>query len=417
MSRESVIQITCLYGPIIGAIILAIFKRPDKRSATGLLFGLCWVAALLPWLDLFAQSSSFWKYEVSGPRIGEMPLSLYFGWIIGWGMFAPLLAAILDGKLWLTAAIVALLDLRLMPELSPVIQLGPNWWVGELVMVAVLLLPSLWIAEATRKRTHTPIRAAMLVPAFGGIILGIPFLLLSSIPEAIDRFHPLWILAAVLASLPGLTAVRDLAQSGDGTPVPLDPPRHLVTHGIYGYCRNPMQGSMTALLLLESAYLSNIWPAVIAALGAIYSEGFARWSEQNDMNQRFGDSWETYHKTVRPWIPRWKPIAGTECELWIDLGCSPCSSINHWFENQKPIGLVLKDARDWPGEPLQRMTWRDPASGRMESGIGGAAMGFQHINLLWACLGWIISLPLISTLIQVCFDAAGAGPRPAGTRP
>lgn len=413
MNRDLVIQLACLYGPIIGAMMLAVIGRPNRKNAVGLLFSLCWVAALLPWLDYINQALGYWSYQSSGLRIGEMPLSLYLGWIVGWGVFAPLLNIILKGKLWLTAAIVATLDLRLMPELSPVVQLGAHWWIGELILVTTLLLPALWIAAATSTRSHTPLRAAMLVPAFGGIVLGIPLLLLSPIPEALDRFHPLWLLGALLISLPGITAVRDLALSGNGTPVPLDPPQRLVTHGTYSYCRNPMQVSMTGLLLFESAYLASFWPTVIALLGAIYSEGFARWSEEGDMRRRFGNSWSSYKQSVRSWIPRWKPITGDGCELWIDQGCTACSSIGEWFNHQDTRGLVLKDARDWPGETLHRMTWHHPTSGRIETGIGAAAMSFQHINLLWACLGWLISLPFISTLLQVCFDAAGAGPRPA----
>ena len=412
MNRETVIQFACLYGPIIGSTMLGLIARPNKRTATGLLFALCWVAALLPWADLAAQSAGYWSYGFSGPRIGEMPLSLYLGWIIGWGVFAPLLVSVLKGKLWIAVGIVAVLDLRLMPELTPVIQLGPNWWIGEIVFVTLLLLPALWLALTTEKRTHTPLRAAMLVPAFGGIVLGIPFILLCPFDEVIARYHPLWLIAAIAASIPGITAVRDLALSGDGTPVPLDPPRHLVTHGIYSYCRNPMQFSMTTLLLLQSAYLSNIWPAIIALLSAIYSEGFARWSEQHDMHQRFGKRWQQYRESVRPWIPRWKPAVEETCELWIDMGCSPCSLIGSWFEQQNTTGLILRDAREWPGKPLQRITWHHQSSGRTESGIRAAAMGFQHINLSWAILGWIISMPLISHLLQASFDAAGAGPRP-----
>lgn len=77
----------------------------------------------------------------------------------------------------------------------------------------------------------------MLVPAFGGIFLGIPLLVecgdLTSLLtrwQALPGILQVMFLVAVFAlSVPGLTAVRDLALSGDGTPVPLDPPRRLVT--------------------------------------------------------------------------------------------------------------------------------------------------------------------------------------------
>gem|GEM_PF-3610564 len=51
MSRELAIQTACLYGPIVFVLLLVAARRPTRRQALGALFGLLWVAALLPWLD------------------------------------------------------------------------------------------------------------------------------------------------------------------------------------------------------------------------------------------------------------------------------------------------------------------------------------------------------------------------------
>jgi protein-S-isoprenylcysteine O-methyltransferase Ste14 len=124
----------------------------------------------------------------------------------------------------------------------------------------------------------------MLVPAFGGIFVGIPMLVeCGDLAGLVERWELLsaikrgaFLTAGLVVSVPGLTAVRDLAMTGGGTPVPLDPPRRLVTHGVYAYLRNPMQWSMTALLLLEALFLRSPWPAVLAGLGVVYPEGLAR---------------------------------------------------------------------------------------------------------------------------------------------
>ena len=419
MSREGAIQLACLYGPLVSAGLLAWWRRPGKWLSVGLLFSLAWIAALLPWLDALARAAGLWEYHSQAPALAGMPLALYFGWIIAWGIFAPLLAHALGGRIWTTAAVMIALDLRVMPALRPILELHSRWWIGDFLIAASLLVPSLFIAKWTAARTQVGRRCAMLVPAFGGIFLGLPLLVecgnLSGLLGRWQAFagvqQTMLLTAGFAFSVLGLTAVRDLALSGGGTPVPLDPPRRLVTHGIYAFVRNPMQLSMTALLLLESLFLWNPWPAVLALIGIVYSEGLARWSENQDMRNRFGADWLRYHQAVRPWWPRWRPRIGEPGALWLDVGCGPCSEVARWFQHRQPHQLELHDANAWPGPPLERVTWHHPSSGRRESGVRAIAMALQHLQLPWAAVGWIAGLPGISHILQICFDAAGAGKR------
>jgi protein-S-isoprenylcysteine O-methyltransferase Ste14 len=393
----------------------------------GLLFSTAWTAALLPWLDSFARGAGWWEFHSQAPSLAGMPLAFYFGWVIAWGALAPLLAHTLGGRWWTVAAIFVGLDLRVMPEMAPVLELHPGWIVGDLLIAACLLVPSLFMAKWTEERSHTALRSAMLVPAFGGIFLGIPLLVESGgLAGVVARWSlftvsskTAFVFVSVVFAVPGLSAVRDLALSGGGTPVPLDPPRRLVTHGVYSFVRNPMQCSMTSLLLLESLFLMSPWPAVLALLGVVYSEGLARWSENQDMRERFGTDWPNYRRAVRSWWPRWSPRIGESCELWLDAGCGPCSEVAWWFERRRPPRLVIRPASDWPGDPLVRATWHHPPSGRCESGVRGIAMALQHLDLPWAAVGWIAGLPGISHVLQICFDAAGAsaGARNQATRP
>ena len=420
MTREAAIQVGVLYGPLVMAGVLTLWLRPQGRLAIGLLFSTVWIAALLPWLDLGARALGMWSYQAVGPGLAGMPLSLYFGWIIAWGWLAPL-AIHAAGTRW-PLAIVALvsLDLGIMPQLEPVVSLSASWWIADIVLFAILLFPGLLLCRWTHLGTHLQGRVGLLAVCFGGTLLGLPLLATLESSSALAVLgklaaEPLWIPAAWLFALPGLTAMRDLARGGGGTPVPLDPPVRLVTHGSYGFVANPMQISMTLLLLLEASYLWSAWPLVVAGLGIIYSEGFARWSESRDMDERFGREWQVYRSRVRRWVPRWRPAGPEGCELWIDLDCGPCASLGEWFARRDPVGIRLRNARDWPAEPLQRMTWLDPASGRRESGVSGFAMALQHLALPWALAGLILGTPGLRQLIQCCLDAAGLGPRTCPT--
>ncbi len=420
MNRAVAIQVACLYGPMAAAALLIWWVSPGKRLSTGLVYSTAWIAALLPWLDSVIVSFGGWKYAPTEIRIGEMPLALYLGWVIAWGIVAPLLAEALGRRIWISVAVLAILDLRIMPEMIPVLHLAGNWWLGETAIIALLLIPAMFLAIWTGSSTRTPMRCAMLAPAFGGIFLGIPLLVIAgSLDGLLVRWHSfpqttrvLFATATAIFSLPGLTALRDFALSGKGTPVPLEPPQNLVTHGIYGYVRNPMQISMTLLLATESLFLMSVWPVFLAAMGIVYSEGLARWSENRDMRERFGERWDSYRKNHRPWLPHWRPRIDEACELWFDDQCGTCTEVADWFSRCSPEKLILRRASEWQGAPLQRMTWHHPASGRTETGIAGVAMALQHIHLGWAAIGWIAGLPGLSDLIQLCFDVAGAGKKP-----
>jgi len=420
MTREVAIQVGVLYGPLLMAGVLTFWLRPDRRLAIGLLFSTVWQAALLPWFDLAARSLGLWSYHAEGPALAGMPLALYFGWIIAWGWLVPL-AVVAAGKRWPVVLIAFIaLDLGLMPQLQPVVALSSHWWLADLVLFAGLLAPGLLLCLWTFRRTHLEGRVALLVGCFSGMLLGLPMLASAEAEAGVLRRlldEPLWLLAAAVLAMPGLAAMRDLARTGGGTPVPLDPPVRLVTHGVYGYVANPMQCSMTSLLLLESWYLGSFWPLVVAGLGVVYSEGFARWSESRDMDSRFGPVWKDYRAGVRAWIPRWRPAAMDGCELWVDLDCGPCKSVADWFRRRHPTGLTIRHAREWSGVPLRRITWRHPLSGRCEAGVGAISMALQHLVLPWALAGLVLGMPGLKWLIQCSLDAAGLGPRACPIQP
>ncbi|MBG7606721.1 MAG: hypothetical protein IZT59_01635 [Verrucomicrobia bacterium] len=92
-----------------------------------------------------------------------------------------------------------------------------------------------------------------------------------------------------------------------------------------------------------------------------------------------------------------------------EISGDSCTEIGDWFSEQSPKQLTLRKASEWPGVPLQRITWQNPSTGRIESGVNAIAMALQHIHLGWAVVGWVASLPGISHTIQLCFDTAGAG--------
>ena len=56
----------------------------------------------------------------------------------------------------------------------------------------------------------------------------------------------------------GLSAVQEFVTRGRGTPIPFDPPRHIVTTGVYAYVANPMQLSAVLFLFLLAVIVGNV---------------------------------------------------------------------------------------------------------------------------------------------------------------
>ncbi|MCI0355579.1 MAG: hypothetical protein L0099_11160 [Acidobacteria bacterium] len=260
-------------------------------------------------LHVLAERFGWWRFEVSGGLFLGMPVDLYVGWTLLWGAI-PVLAF---PRLHLALVVTIMLgvDLLLMPASRPVVQLGGMWLIGEAVALVLCLIPAQLLARWTRDDRCLAARAGLQVVAFGGLMLGVlPAAILEitggSWRPLLDR--PLWqnALGFQLMALPvvlGASAVQEFVERGDGTPVPYDPPKRLVTSGVYAYLTNPMQVAMTLLLTGWGLLLGSVWVASAGLMGLAYSVGLAAWDEGHDLAARHSDAWRTYRRAVRPWWP------------------------------------------------------------------------------------------------------------------
>ncbi len=58
----------------------------------------------------------------------------------------------------------------------------------------------------------------------------------------------------------------DFATAGQGTPAPIDPPKHLVVRGLYRFVRNPMYAGVLLLLAGESLAFQSLRILAYAAI-------------------------------------------------------------------------------------------------------------------------------------------------------
>ena len=92
-----------------------------------------------------------------------------------------------------------------------------------------------------------------------------------------------------------------------GTPVPVNPPPHLVVKGPYKYIRNPMHGGMFLLMFGCGIYYSSILSILIFMPIYIYFDIFIlKKIEEPELEKRLGKSYIEYKKNTPMFFPRIK---------------------------------------------------------------------------------------------------------------
>lgn len=76
----------------------------------------------------------------------------------------------------------------------------------------------------------------------------------------------------------------------------------LVTNGVYRFTRNPMYLGLLLLLVAVVLKYGNILGVLIVALFILYMNRFQIIPEEQAMEEKFGEAYQTHKKNVRRWI-------------------------------------------------------------------------------------------------------------------
>ena len=420
MERVVVIEAVALYWPLCLAVFLALLLRPSARERAAIAMASTWQAASLALLNALAQQVGWWRFSESAWSVLGMPLSLYLGWVILWGVVAVLLLRRFGVAI--TVVILVVFDVLAMPLMQPVLELSGRWLVGEWVCIFMGLVPGMLLARWVIEDQHAQWRAWLISIAFVGLVM-VVLPVIGSRGEVMVYAVGMsvwmaWSMGAVLffVGLPALAAVIEFAREGRGTPIPFDPPKRLVVTGVYSYISNPMQISMCWVLLLGGVFFQHWIFLMLAAVSVIYSEGIARWSEGEDMKKRYGKKWEAYRRVVPRWrlslIPQF-PDDMPKSKLYYEVDCEVCNDIGQWFIRHSPEGMTLEPASNYQRTRLKRITYVS-STGEEVSGVLAIAAALQNIHLGWAMFGWLLQLPGVSHIAQLAMDASGAAPAKGG---
>src|SRR5262245_15390704 len=420
MDRYLLVRAASIYIAVAATAAVWVWRRPGDRAWSGALLATTWNVPTLLILNAAAPHLSWWRYDANGGLLLGMPVDLLFAWAWLWGAVPAL--AFPSTSLVLVMLGSLAVDVALMPSAAPVVRLDSYWLLGDAVGVVTALLPAQLLARWTARDERLIGRAVLQMLTFVGLLFCfLPVVAIEGSGSAwIDPLtRPMWqrgLLVQLLAlpALVGLTAVQEFVTRGRGTPVPFDPPRRLVTTGIYAYIANPMQVSATVSLLLLGLILWNPWVAVAGIMAHVYSVGLAGWDEHDDLRRRFGDAWIDYGRNVRRWIPRWRPwipIDRQPSRLFVSARCDMCRDVARWFARRQARQLLIVPAETHPSRALRRITYEPADGSHPASGIEAIARALEHIHFGWALVGFALRLPIASRLFQLLADASGAEPR------
>lgn len=287
-------------------------------------------------LDLLFTRLGFWHYLPLSHSFAGIPLDLHLDWALTWAFSLCWLysrsrsrypgPAFPFAYLGAWVLLTVLFDLLAYRHLPFVRYVSSWWWLADAVFLEGVLGVTLWAyhtslfpsANLWRRRWGCRLRTAIYIATAAGMVYGyLPALVLTMTdgwgarPLLGLESWPVLALALAPPLLVGAWANLQFADRGDGTAIPLDPPRRLVTTGPYAYIRNPMQIAgiwMGALVVLyHPTWFMLVYGVdlVLASTVLIYLY------ERPQMEESFGAAYEQYRRHVRNWIPRLRPYVAS----------------------------------------------------------------------------------------------------------
>jgi protein-S-isoprenylcysteine O-methyltransferase Ste14 len=152
------------------------------------------------------------------------------------------------------------------------------------------------------------LRAVAFLVAVPGTVAGwLPWYFAGSPPlwtndgRVIARSAGAVVAACGLAIL--LWTAADFVRRGRGTPAPYDPPRALVTSGLYQLSRNPMYVGVVSMILGQALWFGSSGALLYGVLAALAFHIRVVMFEEPTLTRLFGAAYADYCAYVPRWVP------------------------------------------------------------------------------------------------------------------
>lgn len=391
-----------LVGPFLAAAALLLICRPQPREAVGAMVAFLWQLPALLLLQVLATRFEWWSFAGERNMLAGLPIDVWIGWAIWWGPVAVFLNRWLSLPVIVAASV--LIDVATMPNLEPLVEVGPHWLIGDAAAMALCLVPALWMAKLTRTDRNPRRRAMFHVLGWGGYLtLVIPLCVLSYTGRPLADLYraPAGVLdlclvvAGLFLLFIGVAATAEFARVGDGTPIPFDPPKRVVTSGPYAFMANPMQIISAFFMALLALYARSWGLALIAVMFNIYETVYATWYNRAHIAIAMPSAWSSYRAAVKEWRLRWRPHVDGDAEV-IAGQAGPARIVWDrlwpWLSRHLEGRIVVRRV---PPGAIRRLVYRRPADGIEDHGLRAAARILEHGPAPLAMIAWLIRFPYL----------------------
>lgn len=305
---ESSVRILVLMTGALAMFGLELARNHTPRLRTAALFAGLWFGLSSLLANIIAVRSDWWEFSIQDAMLYGVPVDL----MIGLGFFSAVAAA-LAGISLKKAALSLALDIIAMGVIyapqsgMAVLHDGASWGLALIFGGAVV---AAFLAHCTAADRFVYARTGLQAVIWTALLLWLlPSVALAKTGSdwGVVLHGNLFILIPML--LPAgmiVNALYVFAKYGDGTGFPYDPPKRLVTQGIYQYVSNPMQIAICVAMGWWGVVLQN---AVVMACAPMAVCLFVAFKDVcNGSSNLCGDDpeWLEYQRRVPRWLPKIK---------------------------------------------------------------------------------------------------------------
>lgn len=288
---------------------LIICRRWSSRKITATFLGFAWAFHVSLLITIVFVDNDWVSFSLSDTLFYGVPLDWIIAQSVAIGALAPTVRSPKGQsalRLLLQAGLLALFYMFYgisYADASP-------WWPVLLVFV-LAAVPAMLLAHWTATDTHTGKRCLLqsviwAVSLFWLLPALIFFLTGKDWSGLLHRDLLSLVMFLLPLLLPGYLLVNALyhfAVQGNGTAFPYDPPRHLVTRGVYRHIANPMQVGVTLAMAWWGVVIQSVWVSVSALVAVVLFLVFRDVCDGSCAIGRDNPEWEEYQRSVPKWIP------------------------------------------------------------------------------------------------------------------
>jgi len=287
-------------------------QRVARKEITGSFMGFVWAFHVVLLLNVIFINKGFWSPSIQENMFYGVPLDWVFSQAVILGAIIPL------GRLLSISAIV-----RHLAQIGMIIVIYYSAGLALNDLNAFIIVTSVYVSCATLAMAlsdwtanDTHIRARSLLQAIAWALLllwlfpsTVLYLTVDSWSAVLQRDLATTVLYLLPLLIPGFLLVSALVQfaiEGNGTAFPYDPPKRLVTGGVYQYLSNPMQVGICLMMCWWGVFIQSIWISISSFVAVILFIVFKDVCNGSCAIGKGNKEWEAYQQAVPKWIPRLK---------------------------------------------------------------------------------------------------------------